>query len=54
MSKKVEVPRCPKCHTGGYRQTEARDGRPEFECGVCGHIWTYGKDGGKYAKSVDQ
>jgi hypothetical protein len=46
-----EIPRCPKCHTGGYRVSKAPDGRPEFTCTQCSYYWTCGKDGGKYIQS---
>ena len=42
-------PRCPFCALGGYRQGTAYDGRPMFTCERCGHVWSQGKSGGKYA-----
>jgi hypothetical protein len=39
---------CPSCG-GSYATDKAGDGRPRFTCGACGHVWTNGGDGGKYA-----
>ncbi len=44
--------KCPRCHKGGFSQSEADgDRRPQFAC-ACGHIWTCGKDGGEYALGI--
>lgn len=47
---RVIKPKCPSCHRGGFSQSEAADGRPQFECGHCGHTWTCGLTGGMYAR----
>lgn len=44
--------RCTKCVVGGIsfdKYCRPGDGRPQFKCTRCGHVFTYGKDGGKYA-----
>ena len=53
MARRIGVPfgrrpTCPRCHFGGYRQSDAWDGRPQFECTLCDHTWTCGRDGGAY------
>jgi hypothetical protein len=45
---------CSVCRSPDYRtfppnQEELRD-RPSFQCMQCGSWWTYGKDGGVFAK----
>lgn len=47
---RVIKPTCPSCHKRAYSEGKATDGRPEFSCNVCGHVWTCGMTGGMYAK----
>lgn len=48
MTDQKQKPRCPRCHVGGYTQGQAHDGRPQFTCGRCDHVWTCGHSGGGY------
>lgn len=43
---------CPKCKHPDYSMTKPVPGittKTTFRCMSCGHSWSYGKDGGKYA-----
>lgn len=40
--------RCPACNVGGYTRGAAEDGRPQFTCTRCDHVWTSGKSGKPY------
>lgn len=52
-SLKRSFTRCPVCIIGGLRRGKpADDGRPSFFCTRCKRSFTYGRDGGEYAKAV--
>ncbi len=47
--------KCIRCRVGGLVRAEpAMDGRPAFRCTRCGDYFTWGKDGGEYAKAVPE
>lgn len=42
---------CPKCKHPGYKTYPnelPNNGKPNFVCTQCRHIWQYGNDGGIY------
>jgi len=44
---------CNICRSPDYHMTPPIEGettKPAFTCHQCGHGWTYGRDGGKYAE----
>ena len=41
---------CPRCRKGGVEHVgPAPDGRPDFRCSMCGHEFTCGAGGGRFA-----